>query len=310
VTEASHRVSENLQTQSSTLEAPYLRLKDDVEALSASTRVDAHGAGIPVLGFGTWQLEGQVAVDQVGDALDVGYRHVDTAQAYGNEAEVGRALEASSVGREEVFVTTKVWPDHFAAGKFLDSVKSSLEKLRLGSVDLLLLHWPKFDGTDLESTLGRLNEAHERGLARHIGVSNFPTRELARAWQASDAPLTVNQVEYHPFLDQSAVLDAVHHHAMALTAYSPIARGEVDGSDRLEEIGRRHGKSAEQIALRWLIQQRAVNAIPKTSDAEHCRENFRIFDFSLSSAEMEEIAGLARPNGRLISPDDLAPEWD
>lgn len=290
--------------------APHLELKEGLGVLKATTPVQAHGAAIPILGLGTWQLEGDTASKMVETALTIGYRHIDTAQAYENEEAVGQGLEASGVPRGEIFVTTKVWPENYGEETFLGSVESSLEKLGLESVDLLLLHWPKFEGTDLEATIGRLNEVRKRGLARHIGVSNFTTALLEAAWEASDAPLVANQVEYHPFLDQTAVLGQAQERGMALTAYSPIARGGVGDSAPLEEIGRRHGKSAVQVSLRWLIQQKGLVAIPKTSSEDHCRENFQIFDFQLSPAEMEMIGNLARREGRIIDPDDLAPEWD
>lgn len=277
---------------------------------TASGPVTAHGSDIPVLGFGTWELTGDEASRMVELALDVGYRHLDTAQAYLNEDRVGGGLRASGVPRNEVWVTTKVWPDNYAPATFRSSVRSSLDRLGLDFVDLLLLHWPKFQGTTLEATVGLLNEAKEQGWTKHIGVSNFPTDLLDRAWEATDAPLVVNQVEYHPFLAQDAVLAAVRRRRMALTAYSPIAQGQVEESGTLRRIADEHGKTPEQVSLRWLVQQEGVTAIPRTSDPDHCRENFEIFDFRLSDEEMERIAGLARPDGRIIDPDDLAPDWD
>ncbi len=272
--------------------------------------VEARGATIPALGLGTWELTGSVAERAVADALELGYRHLDTAQAYGNEREVGRAIEGSGVPREELFLTTKVWPDRYGPARFADSVRRSLERLGTDHVDLLLLHWPRFEGTTLERTIELLNRARERGWSRHIGVSNFTTALLARAARASDAPIAVNQVEYHPFLDQTAVLEEARDLGVAITAYSPLARGRVPGNETLAEIGGAHGKSAAQVALRWLVQQRGVAAIPRTSKREHAAENLAIFDFELSDREMERIGRLAEPGGRVIDPDGLAPDWD
>jgi len=272
--------------------------------------VEAHGVRIPRLGFGTWELTGDDAERMVETALGIGYRHIDTAQAYENEAAVGRAFETSGVAREDVWVTTKVWPDRYAPGDFEDGVRESLDRLRLDAVDLLLLHWPKFDEHELDAVVGRLNRARDEGWARHVGVSNFTTGLLDQAWDATDAPLVADQVEYHVFLDQDAVLDAVREREMSLTAYSPIAQAEVEESDVVRDIGESHGKSAEQVALRWLLQQDAVTAIPRTSDEAHCRENFEVFDFELSDEEMERLGGLDRPDSRIIDPAGLAPDWD
>lgn len=271
--------------------------------------IEGHGASVPALGFGTWELRGETARRLVERALEVGYRHVDTAEAYGNEAEVGRALEASGVDREALFLTTKVWPDHYEPRAFRDAVAASLERLGVERVDLLLLHWPRFRGTSLERTVDLLNEARAEGRTRHIGVSNFTPELLARAAGASEAPLVTDQVEYHPFLDQTAVLGTVRERGMVLTAYSPLAHGRAPRDPTLAEIGRRHGKTASQVALRWLLEQDRVAAIPRTSDPEHCAENLDILDFRLSTREMEEISGLAEPGGRVIDPDGLAPDW-
>lgn len=270
----------------------------------------AHGARIPALGFGTWQLEGVEAERMTEAALEAGYRHLDTAQAYGNEAEAGRGLERSSVAREDVFLTTKIWPDAYAPDRFHDAVDERLRLLGVDRVDLLLLHWPVFRGTSLERTVGLLNEAREAGKTRHIGVSNFTTDLLGRAWTASDAPLAVSQVEYHPFLEQRAVLEATRRRDMCLTAYSPLARGRAVDDRTLQEIGRRHEVGAAAVALRWLLQQDRVAAIPKSSDPDHARANLRALDIELSPEEMDAITALAEPGGRVIDPAGLAPDWD
>ena len=215
--------------------------------------VEPHGARIPALGLGTFGLNGRVAERIVGHALDAGYRHVDTAQMYGNEAEVGKAIRRSSVPRDEIWLTTKIWPDRFRADDLLRAAEESVR--RLGTEpDLLLLHWPSSD-VPLEETVGALNEARSRGHARHIGISNFTTAMIREALAHSAAPLLVDQVEYHPYLDQSAVLGELARHGMALIAYSPIGRGAVFRDPTLQRIGKAHGKNPGQVSLRWLLQQ-------------------------------------------------------
>ncbi len=269
--------------------------------------VNVHGAAIPKIGFGTFPLKDDDARLMVGHALKAGYRHIDTAQMYGNEAEVGEAIAASDVPRGDVFVTTKVWPDNYAT--LQQSVEESLRKLRLDSVDLLLLHWPRFD-VPLETTVKALNAVHASGMAKHIGVSNFTADLIAQAWALSDAPLVNNQVEYHPYLNQGPVLDAVRSRDMSLTAYLPNARGKTVTDATLAEIGTTYGKTAGQVGLRWLYQQEAVIAIPRTGSEAHADQNIDILDFALSAEEMAEIFALAAPDGRQLSPPGLSPQWD
>jgi diketogulonate reductase-like aldo/keto reductase len=270
--------------------------------------VESHGARIPALGLGTWQLNGAVARRMVGYALSIGYRHVDTAQMYGNEAEVGMAIATSSVPRAEIFLTTKIWPDNFRAGVLQRAAEQSVRRLNT-EPDLLLLHWPSPD-VPLAETIGALNEVKRRGLTRHIGISNFTIALIREARALGEAPLVANQVEYHPFLDQRAVLDEVRANAMALIAYSPLAKGRVFRDRTLARIGERHGKNPGQVALRWLIQQDGVAAIPRSAREGHARANLEIFDFALSEAEMTEIAALAHPGGRQVNVAGFAPRWD
>jgi 2,5-diketo-D-gluconate reductase B len=248
---------------------------------------------VPALGFGTWQLEGKECEKGVKDALDIGYRHIDTAQAYGNEELVGKAIEDSDVARENIWLTTKVWRDSLNREDLRDSVEESLEKLGTNYVDLLLIHWP-FPEMDLEAVLGEMEELVSEGKALHIGVSNFTPEQVKEAQELTDLPLFTNQVEYHPFLGQDELLETCRDQGMMLTAYSPLARGDVLGNETLEEIGDRYGKSEAQVALRWLVQQDGVAAIPKASSQEHREQNFDIFDFELTGEEMEKISGLAR----------------
>ena len=270
--------------------------------------VEAQGARIPALGLGTWQLDGDVARRMVGYALGIGYRHIDTAQMYGNEAAVGAAIESSPVPRDEIWLTTKIWPDNFGADAFKRAAEQSVRRLRT-EPDLLLLHWPN-PSVPLAETIGALNEVKRRGLARHIGISNFNVALIREARALSEEPLVANQVEYHPFLDQQAVLEEVRANGMALTAYSPLARGRVFRDPTIARIGERHGKNPGQVALRWLIQQDGVTAIPRSSREANVKANFEIFDFELSEAEMAEIFALAHPRGRQVDFPGYAPRWD
>jgi 2,5-diketo-D-gluconate reductase B len=270
--------------------------------------VEAHGAKIPALGFGTFRLEGRRAEAMVETALGLGYRHIDTAQMYGNEAGVGRGIAASGVARAAIWLTTKIWPDNFRPSDLQRAARASVE--RLGTApDLLLLHWPN-PRVPLAETVAALNRVHQDGLARFIGVSNFNRALVKEAWAASEAPLIVDQVEYQPFLDQSVLLDELRARGMGLIAYAPLAHGRVFEEPVLQRIGAAHGKTPGQVTLRWLIQQDGVCAIPKSGSETHARANLEIFDFELSAEEMAAIYALARPNGRIIDPAGMAPEWD
>jgi 2,5-diketo-D-gluconate reductase B len=271
--------------------------------------VEAHGARIPLIGLGTWDLRGRTCARLTEQALRLGYRHVDTAEMYDNEREVGEGLRASGVKRDEVFITTKIWPSHFAPRELARAAKESLVRLRLSEVDLLLLHWPN-PQIPLAETLGALCKVKRDGLARHIGVSNFTVALIEEAVPLASEPLVCNQVEVHAFLDQSKVIAASRKHGMAVVAYSPVARGGLKNDKVLGRIGQAHGKTAAQVGLRFLVQQGIV-VIPRTSRIERLSENLAIFDFALSDAEMAEIAALANRDGRIV---DYAysgsPKWD
>jgi diketogulonate reductase-like aldo/keto reductase len=268
--------------------------------------VEAKGVKIPAIGLGTWELRGRTCARLVEQALRHGYRHVDTAQVYENEREVGEALRASGVPRNEVFVTTKVWTSHFAPHDLERSTRESLNKLRLSEVDLLLLHWPN-PRVPLSETLDALAHVRKLGMARNIGVSNFTVALVAEAVEKCPAPLVCNQVEYHPYLEQTKVREACAQHDLAIVAYSPIAKGRVRNDERVARIGRAHGKSAAQVCLRWLVQQQ-VAAIPRTSRLERLSENMAVFDFELSADEMAEISAMGG-GGRLTN-FGFAPKWD
>ncbi len=263
---------------------------------------------MPALGFGTWQLENGTAVPLVEKAMEVGYRHIDTAQIYRNERDVGAAIKASGIKRDEIFLTTKVWIDHFADGDLQRSAEKSLEKLGVDHVDLLLLHWPKVD-TPLAETLKALNDVRARGLTRAIGLSNFPSALLAQAAALSEAPIANDQVEYHPYLSLKTLKAKADELGVSITAWSPLAQGKVAQDPTLIEIGKAHGKTPGQVTLRWIIQQ-GIIAIPRTSNPARIEENFDILDFELTADEMARIHGLARPDGRLGDWLDKAYAWD
>lgn len=271
---------------------------DEIHAL------DLDGLAMPALGFGTWELQGRECRSAVAAALAEGYRHLDTAAMYDNEEEVGRALAEASASRHEVFVTTKVWWDHLEPDALRRSTHDSLRKLRTDHVDLLLVHWPNPD-VPLGDTLSAMETLRREGKVRRIGVSNFP-RDLLR--QAADlAGVACDQVEYHPFLSQEELLEEVRKRGMVLTAYSPLAHGRAIRDDTLREIGDRHGVGPAQVALRWLLDQESVAAIPRSSDRDHIRANLRVTGFSLTGEERERIDGLARGE-RVVDP-EFAPDW-
>src|SRR5579862_4132377 len=269
--------------------------------------LESHGARIPVIGFGTMTLKDDLCVEMVEAALHLGYRHLDTAQMYGNEREVGAGLRASGIKRDDIFVTTKVWFNRLAAGDFERSVDESLERLKLPFVDLLMIHWPNAQIPLAEST-GALCKVKRAGLTKHIGVANFNVAMIDEAVRRASEPLAALQIEVHPYLDQTKVLAAARRHGMAVVAYCPLARGKVPADEILQRIGRAHGKSPAQVALRWLEQQ-GIIPIPRTSKRERLAENLGSLDFTLSAAEMAEIDTLKRPGARIVSPPQ-APPWD
>ncbi|HEX8103188.1 MAG TPA: aldo/keto reductase [Solirubrobacteraceae bacterium] len=259
---------------------------------------------VPRLGFGTWQITGRDCERAVADALEIGYRHIDTARAYGNEREVGRGLAASGLARDEIFLATKLWMDEFEPDRLRAAAEDSLARLGTDYVDLLLLHWPNPD-VPLEATLGAMVELREAGHIRELGVSNFPPGHLRRALAA--APVFTDQVELHPFLGAPALFEISEEQDVMITAYAPLAHGKVVDDPTLREIGEAHGKSAGQVALRWLLDQPRVAVIPKASSPERRRENFDVFDFALSAEQRAAIDALPKDR-RDFSP-EWAPDW-
>lgn len=267
--------------------------------------VEAHGASIPALGAGTWLIQGEKCRRAVQMALELGYRHIDTASAYDNEREIGAGLRASGVDRGEVFVATKVWHADLAPDRVVASVDASRKALGLEVLDLVYVHWPSPEWP-WEPALDRLFELRDRGVLRHVGVSNFNSAMLREA--ARRGPVAAIQIEYHPYLGQRPIIEAARDTRTAVVAYSPLAHGRVQRDETLAEIGAVHGKTASQTALRWLVQQAGVVAIPKASSREHLAENLDIWDFELTEEQMRTIDGLER-NLRLLHP-PMSPVWD
>jgi 2,5-diketo-D-gluconate reductase B len=250
--------------------------------------VTVQGVEVPALGLGTYQLRGEACVQTVREAVEMGYRHIDTAEFYNNQSEVGQGIAAADVDREEIFLTTKVWRSNLAHDDVLQSVHESLDKLGLETVDLLLIHWPSRT-VPVGETLSAMEQLQAEGNVRHIGVSNFSVEQLQEAMRVAESPILSNQVKYHPFNGQPELVEFCIEHDVLLTAYSPLAKGDVVSNETLATIGERYGKSAAQVALRWLLQQEMVAAIPKASSHEHLQENLAVFDFELTDAEMERI---------------------
>jgi diketogulonate reductase-like aldo/keto reductase len=277
--------------------------------MTASPVFSAHGAAIPALGFGTSPMTGGLDPATVVAALKAGYRHIDTAWKYRTERAVGEAMRASGVPRSEIFLTTKVSHEYLRADDFARSVDESLAALKVDYVDLLLVHWPNPD-IPLRETMPALAKAKRQGLARHIGVANFNIALLDQALKLCPEPLVALQAEYHPYLDQTRLLNAVRQRGLVYIAYCPLGRGRLFSDPVLGEIAKARGKSIAQIALRWLFQQN-VASIPRSSNPQRIADNFQIFDFTLSDDEMKRISALKRPDGRIANPvERVTGGWD
>ncbi|WP_336135593.1 aldo/keto reductase [Natronomonas amylolytica] len=251
---------------------------------------------LPSVGLGTFRTGGYECFDAVRDALDAGYRHIDTAMAYENEAVVGRAIEASPTDREDVFLTTKIkgYPEFLNYDRVLEATRKCLTRLGTDHVDLLLIHWWNPKG-DMEQTFAALDRLVDEGAVDRVGVSNFSVDQLQRAMDVSETPIFTNQIEYHPYWKQEELLEFCQENDIVLTAYSPLGEGELVDDEVLAAIGARYGKSPAQVAIRWLIQQDNVVTIPKSVTPAHTRENIDVFDFELSEREMQRIAELEGP---------------
>jgi 2,5-diketo-D-gluconate reductase B len=268
--------------------------------------VTVNGVEVPSIGLGTWRMDGQECYDAVSTALEAGYRHVDTAAAYGNERQVGEAIADADVDREDVFLTTKVFPrDATDYGSTRTEARACLNRLGVDYVDLLLLHWPN-PLADLEGQLGAMCDMVEEGLVDNVGVSNFDEKRLRRARSLASEPILTDQVQFHPFKPQRPLLRYCQDNDVILTAYSPLGHGGVMRDELLNEIGNRYGKSPAQVALRWAVQHKNVVAIPKSTTPDHIRANAEIFDFSMTEGELDRIArksslktGMSFVRGRL-----------
>jgi diketogulonate reductase-like aldo/keto reductase len=270
--------------------------------------LSAHGAEIPALGFGTSPITGSFAAEEIVTALKAGYRHIDTARKYGTERTVGEGMRASGVPRGDIFLTTKVSHENLREADFARSVDESLKALDVDYFDLLMIHWPNPEIPVAEAVKG-LAKAKRQGIARHIGVANFNTTLIDQALNTCPEPIAALQAEYHPYLDQTKVLDACRKRGLAFVAYCPLGRGRLFDDKVLSEIAERRGRTIAQIALRWLMQQN-VAAIPRSSNPERIAANLNVFDFTLSDGEMQRIGALKRPDGRIADPRGRVPPWD
>lgn len=271
--------------------------------------VHAGNAAIPAIGFGTYGMTAADIHRVIPAALGAGFRHIDTAQIYRNEGEIGQCVAASGIPRSEIFLTTKVWVSNYPELLFEASVDESLRKLKTDYIDLLLLHWPGSD-VPLAEQIAGLNAVVRAGKVRHIGVSNFNRALMAEAIQLSAAPLVTNQFEYHPYLNQSRLIESTLQAGLAVTGYCGMAIGRVFADPTLKEIAARHERTVAQIVLRWLVQQRGMVALSRTTRIDRLAENLAVFDFELDSADMAAIHALATADSRIVDPLGLAPRWD
>jgi len=264
---------------------------------------------IPQIGYGTWNRDGQAAYDGVKAALEIGYRHIDTAEGYNNEEFVGKAIVDSGIARRDIFLATKVSPESFAPGQIMSHVEASLEKLQTPQVDMLYLHYPAIDDEyDIEDYMAQFAEVYDKGLTKNLAVSNFTIRHMQRAKELlGERQLVTNQVEIHPFMQNKPIVEYCKSLGVPMTAYSPLARGAVSGDSSLQEIAKTHEASAAQIALAFLMQEGHV-VIPSAGSYERIKENFDAKDINLSDADMMKIRALEK-NMRLVD-GPWCPKWD
>lgn len=262
---------------------------------------------MPKLGLGTWRMSGRDCTTSVLNALTLGYRHIDTAEMYDNEEAVGAALAESGIPRDEIFLTTKVWYEHLSPDGIRRTIEASLAKLRTDHVDLFLIHWPA-PSMHLASALATMAQLKHEGMVRHIGVSNFTVALLRQAVETIGAEIACNQIEYHVLLDQSAVLDYARKHDIAVTAYCPLAQGRLSNYPALDSIAAKHGVTPAQIALKYLLDQDGVAAIPKAARDQSQRANLAALAIELDDADRAAIAALPKDQ-RCVDP-AFAPDWD
>ncbi|MEX0881757.1 MAG: aldo/keto reductase [Candidatus Saccharimonadales bacterium] len=248
---------------------------------------------MPAFGFGTWNLTGSKCVESTGEALRVGYRLLDTARIYGNETEVGEAIRQSPIPREDIFITTKLWPNDFGYETALRAFDESLERLMLEYIDLYLIHWPRDDKEKRQQSWLALVELAKQGLAKSIGVSNYGIEHLEETLNSGFAP-AVNQIEFHPYIyeEQRPILEFCKKHSIIVEAYSPLSQGHGLNSITVRDISERTGRTPAQVVLRWAVQHDTI-PIPKSAHAERIRENFKVFDFELSTDDMKMLDELS-----------------
>ena len=277
---------------------------------SKAPTLSAHGAQIPAVGYGTMLFPApERAIELIVCSLECGYRHIDTARKYGSEEWVGEGIRASGLPRKDIWVTTKVTEENAKADDFTRSVDTSLKTLGLDYVDLLLIHWPQ-PKVPLEETLGALAKARREGLAKNIGVSNFTVALLDEAVGKCPEPLLTNQIEYHAYIRQDKIIAACGRHGLLVTCHVPLARGAVLNDQVIREVAKSHGKTAAQVALKWLVQQPDMVVVPRALEYSEIKENIDIFDFELSENEMNQISGLRDRNRRIVDPMVRRPVWD
>ena len=264
---------------------------------------------MPVIGLGTFRLKDQVVIDSVTNGLDVGYRHIDTAQIYGNEAEVGQAIATSGIARNDLYITTKIWTENLSRDRLIPSLKESLTKLKIDQLDLTLIHWPSpNDALPVAEYVAALAEAKAQGLTKEIGVSNFTISQMQQAIDTVGASeIATNQIELHPFMQNYKVVEFARQHGIHITAYMPLAYGKVMEDAVLKQIAATHGVTPAQVSLAWLLQQ-GFAVIPSSTKRENLISNLKADQIKLSGAEMQAIAALDRSE-RLVNP-DFAPKWD
>lgn len=264
---------------------------------------------MPQTGIGTFRLEDDTARQSVLNALEIGFRHIDTAQIYGNEEQVGDAIQTNGIAREDFFLTTKVWYERFGNDSFIPSVHESLAKLKTDHVDLLLIHWPSPDDkVPMEQYLKSLAQAKADGLTRHIGVSNFTIEQMEKAVDIlGEGEIYTNQIELHPFMQNRKVAERAEELGMKVTAYMPFAVGKVMKSETLNTIAQQHGASAAQVTLAW-IKEKGYSTIPSSTNAEHLKDNFEFDKVKLTPEDLELIDNL--DNGDRIVDPDFGPKWD
>ena len=269
--------------------------------------ITTQGIKVPKLGLGTFKMTDDVCRTAVESALALGYRHIDTAEMYGNETPIGEAIAASAIKRDDLHVTTKVWHDHLQPDAILRAFDASLKKLRLDVVDLYLVHWPAKD-MDLGAIFETLMKLKDEGRTRAIGVCNFPVALLRKTIEDVGAPIACNQIEYHAMLDQSAVRSYLQPKGIPITAYCPLAQGRMADDPTMEMIGKKYGVSAAQVALKWLFDQDGVAAIPKASRRESQQANLDALKVALDDDDRKMIAALPKDR-RCVNP-GFAPAWD